>query len=660
MVQGFYSGVQFLEKYTINDLPPLIVCLTGEDIVTERLETWIKKQNHPLLHISSKAEIGRQKLSDFTLIKIKEYCQKVLAMANNRFSKEEIRAGKTALENWKKNTRKTTETGKYGHNILTPNHMALIRAGYSIEPTQPFLGHNESEYSRIIIQSAEEILNVRKEFGFWRFYSYLPPKSAILLVEPALYRQDYASKKPKGLYSNRAAIKTLKMIQKQKGLFSEAEETFIDELRNSPEAQALLIMRQTELATFTLGIGVYASQTCSSVIRLGPGVNHVFRLLSDYARCIRSGKNSSRVKAKRLFQEVQDALTRYIGPEKISFLEKHNEPIKIIADAPIEWLSIRGLPLCLQRDCSRINATPGNLLMGQLAKQQSAIVSLEGLKKILIVTTFEDKDPLKDMLKASIQALQPDFKENIELDFKTAQNSEEFVSILNAFDGNILIFDGHGADNAKSPIGKLLIGQELIDIWEHSNKVRIPPIVILSACDTHSLDASSQATVGNGFLALGAQTVLATFLPVDGRASAALIARLIFRISVFIPAALSARKQSITWTEVVSGMLRMTLATEIIHELIGLSQGSSSPQGKIQVKANMDINYYGGDIWYDNLISNISRHLNQPKEVISGKAEEIVSRSEAIRYLQLGHPENILITSQEIIDSVMPETNSKS
>jgi hypothetical protein len=80
--------------------------------------------------------------------------------------------------------------------------------------------------------------------------------------------------------------------------------------------------------------------------------------------------------------------------------------------------------------------------------------------------------------------------------------------------------------------------------------------------------ASSQATVGNGFLAIGVRTVLATLLPVGGVSSAVFIARLLHRIADFLPAALRAEERTLDWTEVISGMLRMLLASEIVSELV--------------------------------------------------------------------------------------------
>ena len=296
---------------------------------------------------------------------------------------------------------------------------------------------------------------------------------------------------------------------------SEQFEEF-DELKASPAAQTVIAARQSELETFTLGVGLHAAQTCAGVVRLSPGVNHVFPALAAYARNVRSPKFRARLKTRRLFTRIQDGLCRAIGPERLAFIEQIGGPLKIVSDAPIEWLPIQGLPLSLRYDCSRINATPGNLMMGCLTHPATITFQPVELQKLVVLTAFADNDPLKNVLTIALRHMRPDWENKVDIAFKEVRSTREFIDALNAFDGYIMIFDGHGVDNSDEPIGKLMIGREAIDVWELRGKVRVPPIAILSACDTHGIDASSQATVGNGFLAIGARTVLATLLPVGG------------------------------------------------------------------------------------------------------------------------------------------------
>ena len=445
----------------------------------------------------------------------------------------------------------------------------------------------------------------------------------------------------------------MRRIQTQKGLWSSGGKEVLEDLSESPGARTILSMRQSELETFTLAVGLHAAQTTSAVVRLSPGVNHVFPALSAYARSVRSNTLEARMKSRRLFNSIQNGLRDAVGKDRIAFIEKEGGPIKIISDAPVEWLPVGNLPLSMRYDCSRINATPGNMLMALLTLPPAIVVPPDALQKILVVSSFADDDPLKEVLTGSLEAIREGWADKAEIIFKRVRNRAEFIDALNSFEGGILIFDGHGADNGSEPIGKLVIGREAVDVWEFRRKVRVPPIVILSACDTHGIDASSQATVGNGFLFLGARTVLATLLPVNGPASAIFIARLLLRIVEFLPAALAEKKRALDWTEVVSGMLRMLLASEMLDALVGPPAELEAPRGKIQSQANFDINVREEDGWFDNLLEGIAAHRGEAAATVASKAEAIIARSQAIRYVQLGNPETILIEDGEVGRRVM-------
>jgi hypothetical protein len=217
-----------------------------------------------------------------------------------------------------------------------------------------------------------------------------------------------------------------------------------------------------------------------------------------------------------------------------------------------------------------------------------------------------------------------------------------------------MIFDGHGTDNTSAPIGKLMIGRDAVDVWELRGKVRVPPIAILSACDTHGIDASSQATVGNGFLAIGARTVLATLLPVGGIASAVFITRLVYRIADFLPAALRSMERTLNWTEVIAGMLRMLLVSEILNALIPHGVIENTTHSDIQLQTNMDINT-GNARWFENLTERIADHRGKTPVATSEHIQKVIARSEAVRYVQLGNPETLLVSSDELHLDVMRE-----
>lgn len=635
--------IRALKDIAATDLGVFVVLFSGEKECAEAIAAWMKEQVRPVLHVSSHEVPGAFRPEELTIEALQRHCQEVFNNSAGAFSDEQRAAAQEALSKWAELPVKPSGLTAKGHNITRPNYMALRRAARSWKDGQPFIGRSEQEYTDAILETTRAVVAVREEVGLRGFHFMTLLRPELILAEPALYRLHYKSIKPEGPFEEKLVAQSLRWIQTQKGLYSELPADYAKELQKSPTAQMLIASRASELDTFTVGIGLRAARTTSAVIRLSPGVNHVFPSLSAYARNVRSSRFEARLKTRRLFNTIQQELRTAVGDERIAFIRERGGPIKIVCDAPIELLPIGNLPLGMRYDCSRINATPGNLLMALLLEPRPGTVAPEGLQKILVMSSFAANDPLRNVLVNALEVTRDGWEKRAKITFSTARTREEFIDAINKFDGAILIFDGHGDDNSDEPVGRLRIGHDAVDVWELRGKVRMPPIAILSACDTQGIDASSHATVGNGFLALGAQTVLATLLPVGGFASASFIARLVYRIADFIPAALKLQRRSLTWMEVVSGMLRMLLASELLDSLVGPPAEEGTFRSKLQIQVNADINIEEDENWFDNLLARIAEHRQQRLAVVETKARAVLAQAEAIRYVQLGNPEMIVI-----------------
>lgn len=648
-------NIQALETAPIELLGPFLILFSGEDACAKRASAWAARQSRAVLHISTISGEGRIDPTTFGTEALRDHCQKILVQCPQLFSDDQRTAAQAALALWAEPKRVPSGLKNYGHNVTHPNYVSLLRSGRSIELGEPFTGRTELDYTNLILETAGAVIDVRDRIDVQPFHLLSLFRPPLILAEPALYRMSYKPIRVGTGNEEKAAEKTLRLMQKQKGLHDEDISAFLSKNQESAIVRTILGARATELRVFTAGLSLHAAQTAAAVVRLSPGVNHVFPALSAYARSDRSAKLSARLKARRLFDSIQSQLENAVGQERIAFIEKTGGPIKIVADAPIEWLPVGKLPLSLRFDCSRINATPGNLLMAEMIAPVTVTFTPQALQKALIVTCFSDDDPLRDMLTSGIMASRRQWQGKVDVTFKRAKSLADFISALNDYDGEILIFDGHGADNSVEPVGKLIIGNDAIDVWQLRNKVRVPPIIILSACDTHGLDALSHATVGNGFLALGARTVLATLLPVNAYQAALFVARLIHRLADFIGAALSSKRRALNWTEIMSGMLKMSFSTELLDELIGPPAPEGSPRWNLQLAANMDINSREDEDWYTNLLEAISRERNLPLGSIESKARDVMARCDSIRYVQLGNPETILIDDGSTLDRVHAE-----
>jgi hypothetical protein len=101
-------------------------------------------------------------------------------------------------------------------------------------------------------------------------------------------------------------------------------------------------------------------------------------------------------------------------------------------------------------------------------------------------------------------------------------------------------------------------------------------------------------------------------------------------------------------------MQRMFLASETLNALVGRPDVEGSPRQTLQLQANVHINSYDPD-WFDKLLAGIAEHRNEKLGDVARRAARAIAASEAIRYIQLGHPETILIDDGSVRAQFVPE-----
>lgn len=234
-----------------------------------------------------------------------------------------------------------------------------------------------------------------------------------------------------------------------------------------------------------------------------------------------------------------------------------------------------------------------------------------------------------------------EWQDRIRITHVRVTTRQEFIDAINAFNGMIMLFDGHGSHDVDRP-AVLWLDDVSVDIWKMKGEItRLPPIVILSACDTHAADRN-HATVANGFLALGCRSVLGSVFPLHASHAAIFTARLLYRVANYIPAAINMFGRSLTWLEVVSGMLRRQLVTDILRRLESekLVERSVETHNRIQaiVETRLD------DPFSDMRELLIGMGLEPSR--LDNEIHIAISNSSTISYLHLGRPETIIINSR--------------
>ena len=296
---------------------------------------------------------------------------------------------------------------------------------------------------------------------------------------------------------------------------------------------------------------------------------------------------------------------------------------------------------------SRIPVTPGNAFIDFLATRAPIIAKPEDFRDILIVSGLDASDVIAKQFEVAFEMFGKNWRDKLSLTWVRVRSRKELVDAINGFNGMMMVFDGHGShkpdDNAV-----LWLGDEPVDIWSLRGEIaRIPPIVILSACDTHAADRN-HATVANGFLALGARSVLGSVFPLQAMDAATFTARLLYRVADYVPAAVDMFGRAMSWLEVVSGMLRRQAATDILRQLaaLGVEWDDATMPWIMEMHAHMDL---GLDDPFEHFLEAL-RERGFADDDIKREVHNALAASSTISYLHMGRPETILINTSENLD----------
>jgi hypothetical protein len=581
---------------------------------------------------------------DWALIKL--HIRNALDQAYRADSEIDGTIVEDALRQWQERPHTPAPFPARGHNCLTPNQLVLRGAGFTFEGGEPFMPPMEADYIKAIVETARAVKSLREDLGDVPAFRISPPQPGLFLTSPSLYRHIYDRSPPTPSEFRDPQIfrETLKILQRQKGFqFHIAG----DKGRRIMESEALAILhiRAEETAVHSLAVGLRAASTLAATLRLPPAVNTTAGAIRQLSAHTRATKAHNR-KFGEIFATVQQKLIEAVGPDLVEEIKHYSGDIKLATDVPLEWLPIDGFPLSLLFYTSRITATPGNLMIGELANPNIMRFRTEAFREILILRSFDENDHIREYLPQALSVLEPRWKDQLTIRSVEVSSVDEFVREIDGYTGPIMIFDGHGG-HALHDAGTLRIGKSDVDVWELRTRVRVPPIVVLSACDTHATDRS-HATTANGFLTLGARTVLATLLPISGPAAAIFVARLLFRLFEYLPAGVDLHNRFLTWTEVVGGMLRMQAVSDLLRPMIG-KKISEQQYRQIHTDLNNSINIEEDRGWLSLLINLVANQTGLGALEIHSVFRRAIAYSETIRDIQIGNPETILIGSEAVL-----------
>lgn len=406
-------------------------------------------------------------------------------------------------------------------------------------------------------------------------------------------------------------------------------------------------MAYTERCLIEILIGIYLSSNIMPCAKIPLSNSDLYGVLKDIGINDRSNNQKG---LKRKYIELRNILHKFTLEAFDYLSERNSSMVKIVSNLPIEWAYHNGLPLMVRHDVSRIPISPGWLANRVILDTSNIHVDMDSFSNVLVISSFREDDIIKEHLSSKIEAFNRmpfdrktgDKKFKVKIDRKEPSNRDELISILNGSSTPIVVFDMHGA-HSEEGIGVISLKDEDISIFDIAQAARIPPIVILSLCDTSPIDRSHYSTA-NAFLAGGAKTVLASALPILSHESSTFIIRLFVRLQEYLPIAIDKEKRSLQWSSFMSGMIRRTFYTEFIDHLIKEKRIEKDRRSQLNLEAGMFLDPLQED-FHSHIISVFSKELCINESEVQRMIGEDFVLPECLKYLQYGSPERVIINS---------------
>ncbi|MFH0357107.1 hypothetical protein ACHBHL_01105 [Streptococcus sp. A27] len=288
-----------------------------------------------------------------------------------------------------------------------------------------------------------------------------------------------------------------------------------------------------------------------------------------YKNTMKNANLSEIEKFNNNFHKISEKLKLSLDDEFIDILVKYGKHIKFITDAPIEWVKYKNTPLGLIKSISRLPIIPDNTLVNS-AKHNLLTKIPKATVSFLIINALNPNDTLYKNGKKLGELLKEYFPKHC-VNYYEVKNKTDFIHTMNENPSTFFIYYGHGSmpevsRNQPDQIGKLHIGDDEIDMIELENNIKVvPAVTILGACQTQVLDAH-YLNIGNMFLGLGSQSVLATYFPVDGFYTFSLIESIFRHLKNFLSN--QAPEYIKNWSDIILQARRTHYIIEPVNTII--------------------------------------------------------------------------------------------
>lgn len=628
---------------TLADRIVVVVSVSGE--IADLVQRELAQHHTPILHVTPQSP-GLDRAA------IRRHCVAVALSWNSvPGMRSHAKALSEGLTNWR-DPLGTTELAirDRNHLLTAPNISTLASAGY--RPVawdgKPLAGTNNTPYFEALRESIAPITAVRDLLIKQHPMLGARSRTDLIVTVPGVIKGLH-SKAHRDLPGN-TSLDRRNLASVLKQIVSRTEYNFTlrvpegmqtTALLASPHIQSLMATHRMDLGSYTAMLSIRAASSFVPVVRLPPSSNSASSEVSQLADACRSSFGRNPHKLNRLANNMSRRLSRELPDWLIQHIRTSTR-IKLVADSPLEWMDIDGFPLMLRADVSRIPVTPGNLFVQSMLQCSERALPADRFRHVLVIRSFLNDDPIRGVLENATKTIAIGAQRFPEVQFVDVKTRRDLIHALREYDGAILVYDGHGAHGDCTDVGQLVLADERVDPWTLRGEVRVPPIVLMSACDTHPFGAS-HATAANGFLAAGALTVVGTSISVGAINSAVMMARLILRVGDYLPLLIEQRPwKSFRWSEIFPGLQRRQYTTEVLHRLCGVGGMRIAERDCAQIMMDVGMEIESGRDWHSRLLDHIALiggcSAIEAKERVQTQAGFV----EALAYTQLGNPELVV------------------
>ncbi|USJ27583.1 CHAT domain-containing protein [Ensifer adhaerens] len=421
----------------------------------------------------------------------------------------------------------------------------------------------------------------------------------------------------------------------------EAEDTKaqFDRLAERITNSSVFQLRRMELFASASFCSARAASLLLPTFRLPELHNEVFGPLTALANATdlnpanKSHMHKQRKKVNKCALALSNTLQQEIPAEILRHIVSTKGILSQAGDLPLELIDAGGVPLNMVREMTRIPLIPGDSFVTHAMRSLRTTIDAKSLCSITVIRGLSKTDDLYPLLAGSVRSMLGGAP-HLTVRIIDVGDAREFVEQIASINTPLVILDCHGAYDPKTGKAGLRIGKDFVDVGEVLTGVSVPPLVILSACNTHPVHGSHNSAV-NGFLMNGAYAVLGTLLPIHGLAAAALIGSILGHIARWCQTG----RGVIRWSSLISRALRMQYALEVCATL-SKHRWSLDTSAWFEALRHFERALMTGTEW-DILRDQIAESAGIDAGQVVEALREETFLIHAAQYVHFGVPENV-------------------